>query len=234
MEYSTQCSSNQSLPENKNPRKWHDTTLGCKYGSKEYSQRSGDTVITLMSYNILADCLAAMHPELYTHCKDQGQDVLKWEYRFARLMQEIQQHNCDVICLQEVQCDHYETHFKPSLSNLGYNGVFKKRTGDKRDGCAIFFKSGRLELVDTTDVEYYQPKGERPLNRDNIGLLAKFADRNRPEKLLCVATTHLLYNPRRVDVRLAQIAVMLAELDKFCWSGDPRKHYFNFYEFLAQ
>ena len=64
--------------------------------------------------------------------------------------------------------------------------------------------------VKQTDVEYYQPKGERPLNRDNIGLLAKFADRNRPEKLLCVATTHLLYNPRRVDVRLAQIAVMLA------------------------
>ena len=57
--------------------------------------------------------------------------------------------------------------------------------------------------VKQTDVEYYQPKGERPLNRDNIGLLAKFADRNRPEKLLCVATTHLLYNPRRVDVRLA-------------------------------
>ena len=31
-----------------------------------------------------------------------GQDVLEWEYRFARLMQELQQHNCDVICLQEV------------------------------------------------------------------------------------------------------------------------------------
>ena len=89
------------------------TTLGCKYGSKEYSQRFGDTVITLMSYNILADCLAAMHPEVYTHCKDQGQDVLKWEYRFARLMQGIQQHNCDVICLQEVQCDHYEVISSP-------------------------------------------------------------------------------------------------------------------------
>ena len=49
----------------------------------------------------------------------------------------------------QVQCDHYETHFKPSLSSLGYNGVFKKRTGDKRDGCAIFFKSRKLELVDT-------------------------------------------------------------------------------------
>ena len=100
------------------------------------------------------------------------------------------------------------SHFKPSLSNLGYNGVSKKWTGDKLDDCN-FFKSGRLESVDTTDVEYFQPKGERLLNRDNIGLLAKFANRNRPEKLLCVATTHLLYNPRRVNVRLAQIAMML-------------------------
>ena len=54
----------------------------------------------------------------------------------------------------QVQCDHYETHFKPSLSSLGYNGVFKKRTGDKQDGCAIFFKSGRLELVDTVCWEH--------------------------------------------------------------------------------
>ena len=73
-----------------------------------------------------------------------------------------------------------------------------------------FSSQSSTYCVKQTDVEYYQPKGERPLNRDNIGLLAKFADRNRPEKLLCVATTHLLYNPRRVDVRLAQIAVMLA------------------------
>ena len=55
-------------------------------------------------------------------------------------MQEIHQYNCDVLCLQEIQCDHYETHFKPSLSKLGYDGLYKKRTGDKRDGCAIFYK----------------------------------------------------------------------------------------------
>ena len=73
-----------------------------------------------------------------------------------------------------------------------------------------FFQTDKLQLVDHTNVEYMQPKGQRSLDRDNIGLLAKFADKKRPGKLVCVATTHLLYNPRRVDVRLAQIAVMLA------------------------
>lgn len=29
-----------------------------------------------------------------------------------------------------------------------------------------------------------------------------------------VATTHLLYNPRRQDVRLVQIQILLAELDR--------------------
>jgi protein angel len=29
-----------------------------------------------------------------------------------------------------------------------------------------------------------------------------------------VATTHLLYNPKRQDIRLAQIQILLAELDR--------------------
>ena len=69
-----------------------------------------------------------------------GEDVLEWENRFTRLVQEIKQYNCDILCLQEVQNDHFDTHFKPSLKTLGYDGVYKKRTGDKHDGCAIFFK----------------------------------------------------------------------------------------------
>ena len=137
--------------------------------------------------------------------------MIEWESRFSRLMEEIQHYNCDILCLQEVQCDHFDTHFKPNLGNLGYDGVYKKRTGDKRDGCAIFFKTAKLDLVEQTSVEYYQPKGGKSLDRDNIGLLTKFADKDRKsEKYLCVATTHLLYNPRRIDIRLAQTALMIA------------------------
>ena len=64
--------SQTSATESKNGRKWRNTTLGDKYDTKEYPKRSSDTIITVMSYNVLADRLAAMHPELYTHCKIQG------------------------------------------------------------------------------------------------------------------------------------------------------------------
>ena len=36
---------------------------------------------------------------------------------------------------------------------------------------------------------------------------------------LCVATTHLLFNPKRGDIKLAQLAVLLAELDRFTRKG---------------
>lgn len=45
---------------------------------------------------------------------------------------------CEIIGLQEV--------------------IFKKRTGDDQtDGCAIFFNSNLMELVQEEKVEYYQP-----------------------------------------------------------------------------
>ena len=50
------------------PRNWHDTGLGMKIASNEYKIRSRNTILTVMSYNILADYLAQRHPELY----DQG------------------------------------------------------------------------------------------------------------------------------------------------------------------
>lgn len=44
-----------------------------------------------------------------------------------------------------------------------------------------------------------------------------------------VATTHLLYNPRRQDIRLAQVQILLAELDRIAriptTSDDSTQHY---------
>lgn len=35
-----------------------------------------------------------------------------------------------------------------------------------------------------------------------------------------VATTHLLYNPRRQDIRLAQVQILLAELERCAQKND--------------
>jgi mRNA deadenylase, exonuclease subunit and related nucleases len=100
----------------------------------------------------------------------------------------------------------------------GYGSIYKQRTGDNVDGVAIYYKRDVFELVDHTSVEYYQP-GVRILDRHNVGLVAKFAVRANPSRYLVVATTHLLYNPKRHDVKLAQMQILLAEVERFAFKG---------------
>lgn len=44
--------------------------------------------------------------------------------------------------------------------------------------------------------------------------MCKFELVSDPSVRFVVATTHLLYNPRRQDVRLAQVQILLAEIDR--------------------
>ena len=62
------------------PRNWHHTGLGTKIANNEYKMRSRDTILTVMSYNILADYLAQRHPELYNqgiYLKKNSRNFLK-------------------------------------------------------------------------------------------------------------------------------------------------------------
>lgn len=68
-------------------------------------------------------------------------------------------------------------------------------------------------------LEYFS-QGIHCLDRDNIGLVARFKPKKSPEDAIVVATTHLLYNPRRFDVRLAQMQLLLAEIDKLAYNKD--------------
>lgn len=69
-------------------------------------------------------------------------------------------------------------------------------------------------------LEFYRPE-TKLLDRHNVAivlLLRPVAPRGSsteaPGPLLCVVNTHLLFNPRRGDVKLAQLAILLAEMDQ--------------------
>lgn len=182
---------------------------------------------TLMSYNILAQRLLESNSELYKHC---DQEVLNWNYRCDHIVQELIEADPDIVCLQEVQEDHLEQTLMPRLQEHGYLGLYKKRTGDKSDGCAIFFKKNQFALEGWLPVEFNKP-GVYVLNRDNIGIVALFRPlrKKKTDARLCVATTHLLFNPRRGDVKLAQLQVLFAEMDRLAFrrlssSGHPLYH----------
>ena len=99
----------------------------------------------------------------------------------------------------------------------GYEGAFKKRTGDKHDGCATFWKDSKFKVEKSVPVEYFKP-GIHVLDRDNVALLVLLRPKgkkvNNKSFRLCIANTHLLFNPRRGDIKLAQAMLLMAEIEK--------------------
>ncbi len=71
-------------------------------------------------------------------------------------------------------------------------------------------------------MEYYQ-EDIPVLDRDNVALLVLLQLRHHKVKkddgIFCVANTHLLFNPRRGDIKLAQAMLLMAEIDKITCQG---------------
>ncbi|XP_028809034.1 protein angel homolog 2 isoform X1 [Denticeps clupeoides] len=190
---------------------------------EDLSHRYGHTLpafdFSVMSYNILSQQLLRDNAYLYQHCRG---GVLDWRHRFPNIIRELEQHSPDIMCLQEVQEDHYQDQIKPALESLGYHCEYKRRTGKKPDGCAVVFRRDRFTLVSCHPVEYYR-RGVPLMDRDNVGLVALLepvAPPGAAAARVCVANTHLLYNPRRGDIKLAQLGVLLAEVGRVARLAD--------------
>lgn len=112
--------------------------------------------MTVMSYNILAQHLLNIHPSLYDRHVRQHLD---WDHRLALIVRHIESIQPAVLCLQEVQACHL-AELSKRLARMGLDQhIYKKRTNEEyKDGCAIFYKSNCLYLVDFHRVEFFQPK----------------------------------------------------------------------------
>nr|XP_009673958.1 PREDICTED: protein angel homolog 1 isoform X1 [Struthio camelus australis] len=196
-------------------RDWEDLSVQ-PYVLEQVSRNMPLFEFRVMSYNILAQDLVEQGLDLYLHCHP---DILNWNYRLPNILQEIHHWDPDVLCLQEVQENHYWEQLEPTFRMMGFACFYKRRTGRKTDGCAVCYKHSKFQLISVSPIEYFRP-GLDVLNRDNVGLVLLLQPL-LPEGLdlkmaspLCVANTHVLYNPRRGDVKLAQMALLLAEIDK--------------------
>ncbi|XP_020799232.1 protein angel [Drosophila serrata] len=174
----------------------------------------------LVSYNILAQDLLLEHLHLYQNIQ---KEFLTWRRRQQNLQRELIRLNPDILCLQEIQFDHLAPFIQGlrvgSGRRLAY--VYKKKTGHRTDGCAIVYDSDKFQLLDQQAVELHDPDVAL-LNREMVALFAKFRFKDYPEpKEFAVATTHLLYNPKRSDVRCAQVSRALRELNTFTADETP-------------
>ncbi|EFN57442.1 hypothetical protein CHLNCDRAFT_50978 [Chlorella variabilis] len=121
------------------------------FGHRQYVQSQASHAIRgneggwrfrVLSYNVLADCLAQEHKELYTSAP---RFSLEWSFRSRLIIREILHHSPDIVCLQEV--DRFPE-FQHALQPHGYEGVFTKRTGDRSDGLAMFWRINAMQPVD--------------------------------------------------------------------------------------
>eukprot|EP00475_Leptophrys_vorax_P006348 TRINITY_DN13915_c0_g1_i1.p1 TRINITY_DN13915_c0_g1~~TRINITY_DN13915_c0_g1_i1.p1 ORF type:complete len:514 (-),score=108.75 TRINITY_DN13915_c0_g1_i1:86-1627(-) len=165
--------------------------------------------VKVMQYNILAECYAG--PDSFPYCEDH---FLDWNHRFKTTVQMILDSDSDVVCLQEVESDMYFESMKDYLKNHGgYASIFKKRPHPhKKDGCAIFFKESKLEIITKTELSYNslakdKHAGDRA-QTNNIAIGIYFQEASGNKKRFWVMNTHLFWDPKAPDVKLGQAKML--------------------------
>ncbi|XP_057448796.1 carbon catabolite repressor protein 4 homolog 4 isoform X2 [Lotus japonicus] len=102
---------------------------------------------SLVSYNILAQVYVKSAFFPYSPPAS-----LKWKHRSNSILEVLKGLGADFFCLQEV--DEFDKFYKGSMQALGYSSIYMKRNGQKRDGCGLFYKHDRAELVLEEKIEY--------------------------------------------------------------------------------
>lgn len=138
---------------------------------------------------------------------------MRWDSRRRLIIREIRHWEPDLVCLQEV--DRFPD-IAAQMNNRGYESRFKGRTGDAKDGCATFWKSKQLRLLEEDSIDF----SEFNL-RNNVAQIFVF-ELNGTQKLV-LGNIHVLFNPKRGDVKLGQIRMLLEKANALAekWNGIP-------------
>ncbi|XP_054796215.1 carbon catabolite repressor protein 4 homolog 1-like isoform X2 [Prosopis cineraria] len=201
-----------------------------------------DFTFSILSYNILSDIYTY---QKYYNCPPWA---LVWEYRRHNLLREIIKYNADIICLQEVQSDHFENFFKPKLTEEGYMAIYKKKnnevyTGNQfvTDGCATFYRRHLFKEFAKHEVEFnkktspvvealepdLRSEASKHLMKDNVALvviletLGNCCIKDAIQSRICVVNAHICSDPKLPDVKLFQVVTLVNELEKMLQSEIP-------------
>ncbi|KAE9467116.1 hypothetical protein C3L33_00981, partial [Rhododendron williamsianum] len=201
-----------------------------------YSTRSNPShykdKVVLVSYNILAVENASKHQDLYSKVPPK---YLDWDRRKKLLCEEISRYSASILCFQ-ASLSIFEVDRFCDIDNLlqkdGFRGVYQARTGEARDGCAIFWKNELYTLLHQESIEF-QMFGLRnnvaqlcvlkmTQDQSSSTLDAKASPACQSRSLL-VGNIHVLFNPKRGDIKLGQIRLFLKKAHELSqeWGNIP-------------
>lgn len=109
---------------------------------------------TVMSYNILAQKHLHTHETLY---KKNDPKSLEWPTRLSLVRKEVEKVSPDILCLQEVEIERLGD-IGSELKALNFSEpLYKKRSGQQTDGCAIFYNRNKFQLIEQYPIDYFRP-----------------------------------------------------------------------------
>lgn len=185
--------------------------------------------VSVLSYNILCEKYAT--ERLYGYTPNWA---LQWSHRKEKILTEVLQYDTDFLCLQEVDIAQYEDYFVKHLDEQGYAGVYWPKTRaktmsdpDRRmvDGCAIFYKPDRYQLVEKHMIEFSAIAMQRPdfrksqdmfnrvLGKDHVAVLCLMEEKETGTRVV-VSNVHIHWDPAYSDVKLIQAALLVDEVEK--------------------
>nr|CAD1826700.1 unnamed protein product [Ananas comosus var. bracteatus] len=125
------------------------------------------------------------------------------------------------VCRQDFvqDCDEEVDRYEDILVHMKrkeYAGCYKGRSGDAKDGCAIFWKEKRFRLLEEESIDFSSIG-----LRNNVAQLLVF-EVDEASKLV-VGNIHVLFNPKRGDIKLGQIRMFLLKADALSrkWDSIP-------------
>ena len=113
--------------------------------------------LRVATYNILADLYAGREIEshyMYGHC---DLNLLVRQRRMPMIIAELLSCKADILCLQEVDLNIYETLLRPVLEANGYQGFFSNKvsSASAQEGCCTFWLMSQFEVAEDDDMRTY-------------------------------------------------------------------------------
>ena len=108
-------------------RPWKEGASRTADSSDDSSASDESSRFRLTSYNILSQYYAQRTPHLYRHLDGANLKFLEWETRWPKICAEIETLDSDILCLQEVEMEQYDTTVHAFLRARNYKCKFFKK-----------------------------------------------------------------------------------------------------------
>ena len=168
-----------------------------------------------LDWNILSYKYASQHAG---HCPDQ---YLKTEYRIQLILDELDRCDADIICLQEVDEDPvFHGHIEPWAMTNGYAiGGFLVCPSDSQ-GVVLLYKPSTFVCLESSIIRYADIDDTALLHGYEEGAVLLMLKMRANAMPLCIAGTHLYWNPALPQVKTRQAEILKQACSRF----SPESH----------